>query len=292
MSAFQGIIYGIVYAVSMFLPLGDRAHIVLLASLTEWPSPNGSVALAMNAGLLLGVFIYFRHELLSMLACQIEMLFYWKAPMTLDGRLPYFLFLTGIIPLGFWFFTLNQDWLDLVHSPIGLVSTFAIGSVILKWSNNRNIQTKSFLRWNWKDSIFVGIFLCLGFAQGIGFLLAGLSAAFLLNYEKESAAKYAFLMLVPILIFRICVYYPAAEMEKLEGGIPWLVTILTGIVSLLFSLITINGFFSSLHERNFSRTMWYRWSLTVLVILLAWVLPGDFRLSDIATFLPIGRPSP
>src|SRR4051812_31888911 len=103
MTTFQAIVYGILHGFTEFLPISASAHRILLAYVMGWTEPSGAFLGALSVGSALALLAYFIHDWLSMLSSFLQIIIYWKKPMTLDERMPLFITLSTLPIVGVWY---------------------------------------------------------------------------------------------------------------------------------------------------------------------------------------------
>ncbi|MEK6579787.1 MAG: undecaprenyl-diphosphate phosphatase, partial [Bdellovibrionota bacterium] len=96
MTTFQAIILGIIGGFSEFLPVGAGLHHKIAPFFLGWPELTGPALGAVALGTFLSAMIYYRHDWASILSSLLQVILFRKKPMTLDERLPFFLFLTTL----------------------------------------------------------------------------------------------------------------------------------------------------------------------------------------------------
>src|SRR5712692_8683383 len=69
MPLIQAIILALVQAFTEFLPVSSTAHLVLFPWLLHWPDPGEAFDVAVHAGTLLAVSLYFFKDWLRRLVC-------------------------------------------------------------------------------------------------------------------------------------------------------------------------------------------------------------------------------
>src|SRR5271169_3092724 len=73
MSVFQAIILAIVQGLTEFLPVSSTAHLVLFPWLLQWPDPGLAFDVALHAGTLLAVVLYFFRDWVTLVLCGFGM---------------------------------------------------------------------------------------------------------------------------------------------------------------------------------------------------------------------------
>ena len=96
MDIIQVIVLALVQGLTEFLPISSSAHLILVPIISDWPDQGLAFDVAVHAGTLSAVVIYFRKELKKMF---IEWLGSLRGKHTPDSRLAWAVLL-GTIPVG------------------------------------------------------------------------------------------------------------------------------------------------------------------------------------------------
>ena len=96
MEILQIVILALIQGLTEFLPISSSAHLILVPVLTNWPDQGLAFDVAVHAGTLTAVVLYFRKELSRML---VEWFASLKGSLTPDARLAWAV-LIGTIPVG------------------------------------------------------------------------------------------------------------------------------------------------------------------------------------------------
>lgn len=272
MTLFQSLIFAVVEAFSAFLPVGSSAHRWALGYFTGWDLPSGPLLGAILAGLLLGILIMLRHDVLSLIASFLRVVLTFQRPTSLDERMPFFLILSAIPPALLFF---------LHGKPISLlrVSPAWVGGALIAFSipfwlaQSVNRQTKNFTNWNWIDATLVGLTQMLALVPGAGRMLGALTGAMVRNFQREAAAKFAILSFAPVLIFDALYEFRDLTLGTSEPmlGVTWLTFWMSMAVAALTSCMAIGGFTHSF-VRNGVRgfTIW-RMLLGVAIVTVSFL---------------------
>lgn len=249
MDILQTIIMGIVQGLSEFLPISSSAHLVFTSNFYKYfkgieivQSSNQEVFLdiMLHLGTLIAVLIFFRKEILAIITAFINGIKN-KDFSNKDCKCGVYIILGTIITVAIAF-PISDFAEKLVYTPI-IVSGLLIFTGLLllfseflskKFENKKNIDLKK--------SIFIAI------AQGIavlpGFSRSGLtiSVGLLQGMERENAAKYSFLLSIPIILGASMVY-PFLKIDLAEVvTYNWIAIILGTIVSGVVGFLCIKYF--------------------------------------------------
>ena len=273
MTTFQAIIYSIIHGLTEFLPVGVTAHHILLPYLLGWPAPSGAFDAALSLGAFLALFVYFRHDWASIISSFLQVLIYRKRPMTIDERLPLFMAVASVPMVIVWYLLQGIDT-PLFSDPLWIAGSMSVFGLFLWYADSRSRKSKGMFDLNWLDSLAIGVGDLLMFVPGAGRTLGALSSSMLRNYNREIAAKFTFYMAAPLLAaitwvrMREVNFHLAAPMLNMT----WLSFGLAVVVTFLSSLLAIAGLMKHLAQRrNFKGYILYRYLVTGLVFLVAWL---------------------
>lgn len=259
MSTLQAIVYALFEAFATVLPISEAAHRWFISYLTGWPPLEGTLAGVLSAGTLLAVLVYFRHDWMSIISSSLSVVLFWKKPMTIDERMPLFIFFSTLPFAGAWFYV-DANHLNLEFSPLWVAGFLVISTVPMLLADRISRRARSMFDWNWIDALLLGFSQLLYFVPGAGRQMGALSAGWLRNYHKDAAVKFAFFTLLPILLFQIArdlkdfsfrLTYPAA-------GITWITLSVAFVIAFLASLLAINALVKNMRTRGLGSYVLYR----------------------------------
>lgn len=239
MSLLQAIIMGIVQGLTEFLPVSSSAHLVFVSNLYKHfvncnTNVNQEVFLdiMLHFGTLIAVLIFFRKEIAEILKA-----FYFGIK---NKNYTEENFKTGLyIIIGSVFtvivaYPLSGIAKKLVFMPQITGIILVITGILLILSEWRNKKYKDKKEVNLRCSIATGI--AQGLASLPGFSRSGLTiaCALLLGHERSKAARYSFLLSIPV-ILGASMIYPLIKIDFSEViSYNWLAiitgTIISGIV--------------------------------------------------------------
>lgn len=249
MDLIQTILMGIIQGLSEFLPISSSAHLVFTSNfykvfkgieILEESNQEIFLDIMLHLGTLIAVLIFFRKEIFEIL----KALYYGLKSKKYDNPD----FKTGVyIVLGTFItvviaFPLNEVAGALVFRPaiVGLLLVFTGG--LLLFSEHWNKKHPQKVAVNMKNSIFIAI--AQGLAALPGFSRSGLTIAtgLLSGVSREEAAKYSFLLSIPIILGASMVY-PLVKLDFHEViGYNWTAIIVGTIVSGIVGYLCIKYF--------------------------------------------------
>ena len=198
----QAIVIGIVQGLTEFLPISSSAHLILLPRVLGWDdvlinSPEFVVMLHM--GTLAALLAYFWRDVLRLLRAG------WAAlrERTLEGdpdRRLALVLLLSVIPAAL-FGLFFEDWIDTFFRDSILIVPFilVIGAAILWLAERLGTRERDLDQARIGDAAVIGVAQALALFPGISRSGITLAAGLFQGLRREAAARFAFLMGIPII---------------------------------------------------------------------------------------------
>lgn len=249
MDLIQTILMGIIQGLSEFLPISSSAHLVFTSNfykvfkgieILEESNQEIFLDIMLHLGTLIAVLIFFRKEIWEIL----KALYYglkakkYDAP---DFKTGVYIILGTVVTV-LIAFPLNEIAGALVFRPaiVGLLLLFT--GALLLFSEYWNKKHPEKVEVNLKNSVLIAI--AQGLAALPGFSRSGLTIAtgLLAGVKREEAARYSFLLSIPIILGASMVY-PLVKLDFHEVvGYNWTAIIVGTIVSGIVGYLCIKYF--------------------------------------------------
>ena len=245
LSAIQGI--------TEFLPISSQSHLILTSYLLGLKDQGIGFDIALHAGSLIAILIYYRNEIKKILSLTSEGLDYLK------------LMVIGSIPLPI----IGLLFIDTVSINMRSISSIALMTllfaVILYLADaKKKDEITKLTNISIFTIIFIGLMQTLAIMPGVSRSGIVITAALLVNFSREDSIKIAFLLSMPAIF--MATVYQSMQLYKI-GNIEILNEHLLGIfLSFIFSYITIHLFISTINKISFTPYIIYRLILGVALI--------------------------
>lgn len=197
MTLFEIIILAIIQGVTEFLPISSSAHLILPAELLGWVNQGLAFDVAVHVGSLLAVMIYFREDILRMAGAWLSKGF--SSDQTQDSRLAWYVILATIpaVIAGF----LLKDWIELnARSALVIAVTTIIFGLLLWYADKAARHTKDLSSMGLKGAVIIGLAQALALIPGTSRSGITMTAALMLGFNRESAARFSFLLSIPVIL--------------------------------------------------------------------------------------------
>ena len=274
MDLVQVAILALVQALTEFLPISSSAHLVLIRWLLGWEDPGLAFDVALHFGTLLALTAYFARTWARILGSAAGLQMPRPAPNDPDWdldrnpRLLWFL-AAATVPAacaGLVF----QDVVEAHLRSPAVIATMLIGVGCVIWWADRNARQDRRL-----GDLSLGSCLLIGCAQALALVPgtsragATIAAALLLGLERQAAARFSFLLAMPIVAGAAL----KTGLDTLGGASghagEYLPLGLGVVVSAVAGYGVIALFLRYLQRATMAPFVYYRWAFGILVLVLA-----------------------
>jgi undecaprenyl-diphosphatase len=197
MTLAQSIAYGLVQGLGEFLPISSSAHLVLLPWVAGWQDPGLAVDVALHVGTLVALLWYFRVELWGMARALAAIAIERRIGDAPERRLAV-LVAIGSVPGALVGAALEHKAEDAFRAPWLIAITLMTLGLILYLADRAAPQRRSGADLTLRDALLVGCAQACAIVPGISRSGSTITAARLLGLDRESSARFSFLLAVPI----------------------------------------------------------------------------------------------
>jgi undecaprenyl-diphosphatase len=258
----QAIILGIVQGITEFLPISSTAHLLIFTDILGWKSIWTKEATdAIQFGSVIAVVIYFWQDILKILTGAIA------AFQAKDWQREEWKILIGIIAgtipaLAVGFFIKKVLNISL-ESPLLIAVMAIIMSLLLALAEKIGSRKRNFDQLEVKDGFLVGLGQMIALLPGASRSGSTLTAGLLLGLERDTAARFSFLLGIPALTIATLVQGKDALSQH-----DMLLPLLIGTASaFVFSYLSIAWLLKFLRNHNTWGFVWYRLGLGVALLI-------------------------
>ncbi len=271
MTIVQAIILGIVQGLTEFLPISSSGHLLLVPWLFNWhfllenPDLNKTFDVALHLGTFVAVVLYFWREIGRLLGAWVRSIAR-RSLAEPEARLAWLLIVStipaaivGVLLEDFITNTLGKPWMIGVAMIVFAGFMYLVDHVA---KLDRGLESLT-----WVDAVLIGAAQALALLPGVSRSGITMMTGLLVRLDRESAARYSFLMSIPVI-------GGAAAFKGLEvarDGLPsgTAVPFAVGMISAALSGIAAIWFvLAYLKRHNFNLFVVYRIAVGVGVLIL------------------------
>jgi undecaprenyl-diphosphatase len=194
----HAIVLGITQGLSEFLPISSSGHLRLVPWLLGWHDFTGQAHLektfdvALHLGTLLALLVYFAKDIVVLAGAGLRR----GALATRDGKLAWLL-VASAIPAGITG-ALLSDVIERNTNQIPLIaSMLVVFALALGWSDRR-AGGRTIEEVTLRDAIYMGVGQAAALQPGVSRSGVTMTAGRLGGLDRDAAARFAFLMSIPI----------------------------------------------------------------------------------------------
>ncbi len=202
MTIFQAIILGIVQGLTEFLPVSSSAHLVLVPHFLGWQIPEAFVFpfdVLVQIGTLVAVVVYYWRDLIDIARGFLAGLTNRGLRSTQSFRLGVYI-LIGTLPAGFAGLLIKDLVEHAFNSPAITAGFLVVTAILLLGSEQIGRRNRSLSHMQWLDALLIGIGQALAIFPGVSRSGATISSGLARNFDRKSAARFSFLLSIPIFI--------------------------------------------------------------------------------------------
>ena len=279
MPLYQAIVLAIVQGLTEFLPVSSTAHLWIVPWILKWNDPGLTFDVALHAGTLVAVLLYFWRYWLEMIKMVLGM-------GTADGATPakagsvtllgenrqlFWFLVIATIPGGIAGFLFERAADEQLRSPFIIGPALIIVGLVM-WAGERvGSRAHDLGQVSLVDSIIIGTAQAFAVIPGVSRSGSTMAAGLFRGMNRETAARFSFLLSTP-LIAGACL---KKGMEIHHAGIPadMRMPFLFGIiVSAVVGYAVIAVLIRYLERRTFTVFVVYRVILGVVLLAVGWGL--------------------
>ncbi|MEY4856798.1 MAG: undecaprenyl-diphosphatase [Gemmatimonadota bacterium] len=205
---FQAVVLGIVQGLAELLPISSSAHLALTPYFVGWADPGLAFDVSLHLGTLIALVWYFRAEWIDMTKSAWRIASTRRIETMHDRRLVYLVVAT--IPAGVGGLLLNDLAETTFRSPM-IIGTSLIVMGVLLWAVDRwSARARMIEEVTMRDAILMGCAQVLALIPGVSRSGSTITAGRFLKLDRPSAARFSFLMSMPITLAAVVLKVPEA----------------------------------------------------------------------------------
>ncbi len=280
MTIIQAVILGIVQGLTEFVPISSSAHLIIIPWLFHWDDPGLAFDVALHLGTLVALLSFFAADWVRLVRAGIASIVERKVGNDSDRRLAWLLIIgtipgivAGILAEGKIEELFHQP--DAPHTPEAMTAmalVIALLGVALFVAERIARHRRGLASVSLKDTIVIGLAQALAIFPGVSRSGSTITAGLALGLQREAAARFSFLLAAPIVagagfkslfsVYSKLKTGAMAQSELLLFAIGFVTAAVSGYLCIKFLL-------RYLQKNSTDIFVYYRWLLSVLVIIVA-----------------------
>jgi undecaprenyl-diphosphatase len=245
MTILQAILLGILQGLTEFLPISSSGHLVILPYFLNWDLPAKEMFIfnvLVQNGTLVAVILYFWKDLWGILTAFFRQLLRGQPFASCEARLGWLL-IAATIPAGLAGLFLQDIVEQAFSSPLVTGIALLVTAVLMILGEKISLKLGDEHDITLGTALFMGVMQSLALLPGISRSGATISGGMMRHLKRESAARFSFLMAVPIMLAAggLSTYQMFTEVTDLGGFLPlmaagFLTALLVGYIAIRWLL--------------------------------------------------------
>ena len=195
MDSFQAIFLALIQGLTEFLPVSSSAHLILPSQLLGWPDQGLAFDVAVHAGTLVAVIVYYRQSLMSLCLVGLGL-----GDSLSASRRELICLLIASVPALFLGFTFSAA-IDEYLRGVGVIATTTLlfGLLLGVSYSYRAMGTEQQSITRYDHALLIGLAQALALVPGTSRSGVTITASLFLGYNLATAARFSFLMSIPVI---------------------------------------------------------------------------------------------
>jgi undecaprenyl-diphosphatase len=207
MTLLESLLLGIIQGLTEFIPVSSTAHLLIGQQLLGIPADSAtfSFLVIVQVGTLVSLFVYYWQDLLKIATETLRFLPSLRQPrdtwnLTPDTLLGLYIILATVPALLVGYIV--RDWVELLfRQPLLQAATrLFMAATLLALAERFGRKNRSLDSMKWLDALVVGLFQVLAVFPGSSRSGATISGGMFRGFDRPAAARFAFLMSVPVML--------------------------------------------------------------------------------------------
>ncbi len=237
MTWLQTIVLAIVQGLTEFLPVSSSGHLVLVPAVFGWTDQGLTFDVAVHFGSLVAVAAYFRNSLMALILGGAKFLSGNSA--SLESKMALYIVIATVpAAIAGLFFA---GWIEAnLRSPLVIVYTLAGYGVLMALADRFGKHERATSDVGFRDAVIIGIAQALALVPGTSRSGITISAAIILGFERQDAARFSFMLSAPVIL--LATGYEAALLFIEGTQIAWAQLAIGASISAVVAYLSIEIF--------------------------------------------------
>lgn len=263
MDILQAVFLALVQGITEFLPISSSAHLILPKEILGWQDQGLAFDVAVHVGTLSAVVLYFRKDIASLFQGWCRSLVGSKSE---ESTLAWSI-VVATIPAGLFGLLLGDVIEEHLRSVKVVATTTVVFGLALWWADAKHSETKSLAKMTLMLALVIGIAQAMAMIPGTSRSGITITAALLLGFGRSDAARFSFLLSIPIIV--LSGGYMGLKLIG-EEDVNWAQISVGVLVSAVSAYICIHYFLTFINKIGMLPFVVYRLILGAVLFAMVW----------------------
>ena len=281
MPLYQAVVLALVQALTEFLPISSTAHLILFPWLLHWQEPGLAFDVALHAGTLLAVALYFLRTWVELILCGLGMHYPPGAGVerVRQSRRLFWFLVAGTVPAAVVGFLFEHKIEEHLRKAIPIAGAMIAVGLLMWWAESRARLARNLDKTSFGDAMSIGTAQAIALFPGVSRSGITIITGLWRGMTRETAARFSFLLSTPIIAGAAVKELPKLIRLRHAGALDLPLPTLTISIatSAVCGYLVIALFLRYLQIRTLKIFVVYRIVFGIVVLLLAFLQIGTAR---------------
>lgn len=258
------VVLSVIQGVTEFLPVSSSAHLILPSQLLGWDDQGQAFDVAVHVGTLLAVIYAFRHELRAVVSGWTRSVVQRES--SAEARLGWLIIL-ATLPAGIAGLAFEHLIEQYTRSMLVIACTTILFGLVLWYADAKGSRTLPMTSMTWRQGLMIGVAQALALIPGTSRSGITMTAALLLGFNRQDAAKFSFLLSIPLIL--AAGGLKAVDLISSGADAHWHDIVWGVILSFVSAVVCIKLFLTALDKIGMLPFVIYRLVLGVFLLFIA-----------------------
>jgi undecaprenyl-diphosphatase len=278
MPLYQAIVLALVQAFTEFLPVSSTAHLTLFPWLLGWQDPGLAFDVALHAGTLVAVLLYFFKDWLTLALCGVGVKYPANATADEVGQHKklFWYMVIGTIPGGILGALFEHKIEEHFRTPYVIAISLIAVALVMWWADSKSPLKRPIEQSNLGDAVTIGTAQALALCPGVSRSGITITAGLFRGFTREAATRFSFLLSTPLIAGAVVSHLPKLIKLHKAGGLdlPLSTLLISILVSGVAGYFVIAFFLRYLQTHTLKLFVFYRLLFGIIVLVLAFLQAG------------------
>jgi undecaprenyl-diphosphatase len=267
----QVIVLAVVQGLTEFLPVSSSAHLIVIPYFLHWPDPGLAFDVALHAGTLLAVLLYFLRDWIQLTLCGLGFRYPRRASeqMIMQNQRMFWYLVAGTIPGGLAGFFLEKRIEEHLRNPIPIACATIVIALVMWYAEYTARMDRRIEQTSLGDSLVIGTAQAMALFPGVSRSGITITAGLFRGMTREAAARFSFLLSTPLIAGAAAKELPKLVKLQRAGALemPMSDILVSVLVSAVVGYMVIAFFLHYLQTRTLKIFIYYRILFGIAVLL-------------------------
>jgi undecaprenyl-diphosphatase len=267
MDSLHIVVLALVQGLTEFLPISSSAHLILVPRIMGWPDQGLYFDMALHAGTLTALLLYFRQQLWAMAVDWCRSIIPSPSGLrrTQNSRLAW-LILLGTIPAGICGLFGKPYVETYLRSPLVIAVTTVVFGILLGLAWHFGSKRRNEYQLTVWDALLIGIAQALALIPGTSRSGITITMGLARGLTPQEAARFSFLLSVPIMVASALML--VVDMSHSQDTLVWHDMLIGAAVSAISGFLCIHYFLKLISNIGMLPFVIYRLCLGAVLFMM------------------------